>query len=171
MGEKIIAIQTNIQVLNQKSVESYNQDDYLKEYEPANFMPNAWKLVNIKDAINSDSKSLGKLQREHSREFTESIIQNWLIYLNRTLNLKNAMGTEQIKLASTLICEEFYMLKMADLTLLFKRIISGQYGEFYERLSIDKVITFFRNYLEERFEIAIDQSSRDHINNKQNENI
>ena len=108
-------------------------------------MPNAWKLVNIKDAINSDSKSLGKLQREHSREFTESIIQNWLIYLNRTLNLKNAMGTEQIKLASTLICEEFYMLKMADLTLLFKRIISGQYGEFYERLSIDKVITFFRN--------------------------
>jgi len=53
---------------------------------------------------------------------------------------------------------------------LFKRIISGQFGEFYERLSIDKVMTFFREYREERFEIAIDQSSRDHVNNKQNEN-
>ena len=80
------------------------------------------------------------------------------------------MSEEQMKLAATLICEEFYMLKMSDLTLLFKRIISGQYGEFYERLSIDKVLTFFRNYLEERFEIAIDQSSRNHRDIKQNEN-
>ena len=80
------------------------------------------------------------------------------------------MSIEQIRLAAVLICEEFYMLKMSDLTLLFKRIISGQYGEFYERLSIDKVLTFFRNYLEERFEIAIDQSSRDHRDVKQNEN-
>jgi hypothetical protein len=79
------------------------------------------------------------------------------------------MSEEQMKLASVLICEEFYMLKMADLTLLFKRIISGQYGEFYERLSINKVLTFFRNYLEERFEIAIDQSSRNHRDVKQNE--
>ena len=159
-----------MQVSKQKLVEIYSQDELIKQYAPNNFMPNAWKLVSIKDAINSNSYSLGKLQREHSRKFTESIISNWLIYLNETLNLNNDMSIEQIRLASVLICEEFYMLKMSDLTLLFKRIISGQYGEFYERLSIDKVLTFFRNYLEERFEIAIDQSSRDHRDVKQNEN-
>ena len=171
MGEKTIPTPTNMQVSKQKLVEIYSQDELIKQYAPAKFMLNAGKLVSIKDAINSNSYSLGKLQREHSRKFTESIISNWLIYLNETLNLNNDMSIEQIRLASVLICEEFYMLKMADLTLLFKRIISGQYGEFYERLSIDNVITFFRNYLEERFEIAIDQSSRDHINNKQNEKI
>ena len=80
------------------------------------------------------------------------------------------MSETQMILASQLICEEFYMLKMSELTLLFKRIISGQYGEFYERLSIDKVLTFFRKYLEERFEIAIDESSRNHRDLKQNEN-
>ena len=133
-------------------------------------MAHAGKLVSVNDAINSPSHSLGKIQREQSKKFTEGLVLIWLMYLNEILNLNKPMSEEQMKLAAVLICEEFYMLKMSDLTLLFKRIISGQYGEFYERLSIDKVLTFFRNYLEERFEIAIDQSSRDHRDVKQNEN-
>ena len=133
-------------------------------------MAHAGKLVSVTDAINSPSHSLGKIQREQSKKFTEGLVLVWLMYLNEILNLNKPMSEEQMKLASVLICEEFYMLKMSDLTLLFKRIISGQYGEFYERLSINKVLTFFRNYLEERFEIAIDQSSRDHRDVKQNEN-
>ena len=133
-------------------------------------MAHAGKLVSVTDAINSPSHSLGKIQREQSKKFTEGLVLVWLMYLNEILNLNKPMSEEQMKLAAVLICEEFYMLKMSDLTLLFKRIISGQYGEFYERLSIDKVLTFFRNYLEERFEIAIDQSSRNHRDIKQNEN-
>ena len=132
-------------------------------------MAHAGKLVSVTDAINSPSHSLGKIQREQSKKFTEGLLLVWLMYLNEILNLNKPMSEDQMKLASVLICEEFYMLKMSDLTLLFKRIISGQYGEFYERLSIDKVLTFFRNYLEERFEIAIDQSSRNHRDIKQNE--
>jgi hypothetical protein len=132
-------------------------------------MAHAGKLVSVTDAINSPSHSLGKIQREQSKKFTEGLVLVWLMYLNEILNLNKPMSEEQMKLAAVLICEEFYMLKMSDLTLLFKRIISGQYGDFYERLSINKVLTFFRNYLEERFEIAIDQSSRDHRDVKQNE--
>jgi len=133
-------------------------------------MAHAGKLVSVTDAINSPSHSLGKIQREQSKKFTEGLVLVWLMYLNEILNLNKPMSEEQMKLAAVLICEEFYMLKMSDLTLLFKRIISGQYGEFYERISINKVLTFFRNYLEERFEIAIDQSSRNHRDVKQNEN-
>ena len=163
MGEKIIPIKQAIQQTSKKIL--------LTRYNPSNCMAHAGKLVSVNDAINSPSHSLGKIQREQSKKFTEGLVLIWLMYLNEILNLNKPMSEEQMKLASTLICEEFYMLKMADLTLLFKRIISGQYGEFYERLSIDKVLTFFRNYLEERFEIAIDQSSRAHRDLKQDEFI
>ena len=161
MGEKIIPIKQAIQQTSKKIL--------LSRYNPSNCMAHAGKLVSVTDAINSPSHSLGKIQREQSKKFTEGLVLVWLMYLNEILNLNKPMSEEQMKLASVLICEEFYMLKMSDLTLLFKRIISGQYGEFYERLSIDKVLTFFRNYLEERFEIAIDQSSRNHRDVKQNE--
>ena len=163
MGEKIIPIKQAIQQTSKKVL--------LTRYNPSNCMAHAGKLVSVNDAINSPSHSLGKIQREQSKKFTEGLVLIWLMYLNEILNLNKPMSEEQMKLASTLICEEFYMLKMADLTLLFKRIISGQYGEFYERLSIDKVLTFFRNYLEERFEIAIDQSYRAHRDLKQDEFI
>ena len=161
MGEKIIPIKQAIQQTSKKIL--------LSRYNPSNCMAHAGKLVSVTDAINSPSHSLGKIQREQSKKFTEGLVLVWLMYLNEILNLNKPMSEEQMKLASVLICEEFYMLKMSDLTLLFKRIISGQYGDFYERLSINKVLTFFRNYLEERFEIAIDQSSRNHRDVKQNE--
>jgi len=118
-----------------------------------------------------DSHSIGKLQRDESKNFAEGLLLGWLVYLNEILNLKNPMSETQMILASQLICEEFYMLKMSELTLLFKRIISGQYGKFYERLDIPTILTCFRKYLEERFEIAIDESSRNHRDLKQNESI
>ena len=118
-----------------------------------------------------DSHSIGKIQREESKNFADALLLGWLVYLNEILNLKNSMSESQMMLASQLICEEFYMLKMSELTLLFKRIISGQYGKFYERLDIPTILTCFREYLEERFEIAIDESSRNHRDQKQNESI
>ena len=72
------------------------------------------------------------------------------------------MSEEQVRLCSGMIVEEFYMLKISDLTLLFKRIISGSYGEFYERLGIDKILKFFRTYLEERYDEAARQSQQVH---------
>ena len=140
-------------------------------YSPSQCLLKLNDIISVEDAINSDMHSIGRLQREESKKFTRGLVIVWLAYLNKMLNLNKSMSETQIKLASSLICEDFYMLKMSDLTLIFRRIISGQYGEFFERLSIDKVLTFFREYREERFEIAINESERAHINNKQNQNI
>ena len=125
-------------------------------------MAHAGKIVSVTDAINSPSHSLGKIQREQSKKFTEGLLLVWLMYLNEILNLNKPMSEDQMKLASVLICEEFYMLKISDLTLLFKRIISGSYGEFYERLGIDKILKFFRAYLEERYDEASRMSQQVH---------
>jgi len=76
------------------------------------------------------------------------------------------MTEEQIEMCAAEIVNEYFALKMSDLTLLFKRIISGVYGEFYESLSISKVLTFFREYYEERLTIGAEMSQREHFNFK-----
>ena len=76
------------------------------------------------------------------------------------------MNEDQLKLASEMILSEFYALKMADLTLLFKKIIGGVYGEFYESLTIPKLIGFFRQYFDDRCNLAMEQSQRDHLEHK-----
>ena len=127
-------------------------------------MLHSGKVKTIEEAINSKAPSIGKFQNQQGKQFTEGLITFWLLYLNKVLNLNKPMSEEQINLCSSMIVDEFYMLKISDLTLLFKKIISGQYGEFYERLSIDKVLTFFREYLEERYTLAGEASAREHEN-------
>lgn len=112
--------------------------------------------------MNAVAPTLGTIQREKGREFTEGLIMGWLVYLNDILNLNKPMTEDQIEMCAVEVNNEFYGLKMSDLTLLFKRIISGAYGEFYESLTIPKVLTFFRTYFDERCELAEMQSLRAH---------
>ena len=113
-------------------------------------------------ALDSKSPTIGAMQREKNKAFTESLIIIWLAYLNQMLNLNKPMHDDQIEMCATEIMNEFYMLNFSDLTLLFKRIISGQFGKFYESLSIADVLTFFREYNEERYTIASQRTLRKH---------
>lgn len=146
------------------AIQQSSKKNLLEKYSPKNCMLHSDKVKTIEEAINSKAPSIGKFQNQQGKQFTEGLITFWLLYLNKVLNLNKPMSEEQINLCSSMIVEEFYMLKVSDLTLLFKKIISGQYGEFYERLSIDKVLTFFREYLEERYTLAGEASQRDHEN-------
>ena len=122
------------------------------------------KVKTIDQAMNAPSVTIGTMQREKGRDFTEGLIAGWLIYLNHILNLNKPMSEDQIEMAATEIVNEYYGLKFSDLTLIFKRIISGSYGEFYESLSIPKVLSWFRQYFEERCQIAENNSQQTHNN-------
>jgi hypothetical protein len=125
-------------------------------------MRHAGKLATIEDAMNSPAPTLGTFHREKSRDFTIGLVMGWLVYLNDLLNLKKPMSEDQIEMCAIEITDTFYTLKMSDLAYLFRRIISGQYGEFYESLTISKVLTFFREYFDERCRHAARESERRH---------
>lgn len=116
------------------------------------------KVKTIENAMNTESPTIGTMHREKGRDFTEGLIMGWLVYLNDILNLNKPMSEDQIEMCAIEIANEYYALKFSDLTLLFKRIISGTYGEFYESLSISKVLSFFREYFNERCGLAEQES-------------
>lgn len=125
-------------------------------------MRHGGKLTTIDTAMNTTAPTLGTLHREKSKDFAIGLTMGWLVYLNDILNLNKPMTEDQIELCAIEIVETYYTLKMSDLTFLFKKIISGAYGEFYESLSIPKVLSFFRHYFEERCTLAEHQSQRHH---------
>ena len=151
------------------SIQKTSSKKLLQDYNPSNCMSHAGKMITVADAINSKAPSLASFKRDQSKDFTVNFVMVWLVYLNNILNLNKPMSEEQVRLCAGMIVEEFYMLKISDLTLLFKRIISGSYGEFYERLGIDKILKFFRSYLEERYDEASRMSQQVH-NDRQSDN-
>lgn len=129
-------------------------------------MKHAGKLRTLENAIDAQTPTLGLIVKHKGKDFTEAFLEGWLIYLNKILNLKNPMTEEQIQLASIEILNEFRFFKISDLTFLFRRIVSGHYGEFYESLSIQKILTYFREYFGERLEVAEMISDRIHNDTK-----
>lgn len=73
------------------------------------------------------------------------------------------MNAPQISLCAEMVLQEydFKNLKIADLNLLTKQVISGQYGEFYESISIPKVIEWFRKYFDFRCDLGAVNSVTD----------
>lgn len=82
------------------------------------------------------------------------------------------MSEIQIQLCATHILSEYKHLKISELTYLFNQIITGQYGEFYESLSISKLLTFFRDYEKQRTETVLQEAERQHneFRNLENQN-
>lgn len=120
------------------------------------------KLKTISDAINSKAPTLSALKKDTGTEFTHSFIILWLVYLNKLLDLKNPMNEEQLELCAESILSEFYALKISDLTFVFKEIVSGKHGKFYERLSISDILSIFTNYFNERCDVAESETLRQH---------
>lgn len=120
------------------------------------------KLSSPLVAADAQAPSVARVQREYGEEFAKGFVMAWLVYLNEVLNLNKPMNETQIELCANSVMKEFYYLKISDLSLLFHRIITGQYGEFYESLSIAKLLSFFREYEKERTEMVLEENDRQH---------
>lgn len=132
-------------------------------------MKHVGKLKDVTTAMNLPAPTMGAIWRERGEEFSKAYVALWLIYINEVLDLNRPMNEHQIELCTQNILNEFSYLKVTDLTLLTNRIITGEYGEFYERISITKVLSIFREYTNERFELAENESYSKHIEFKQNQ--
>jgi tRNA(His) 5'-end guanylyltransferase len=54
----------------------------------------------------------------------------WLVYLNKLLDLKKPNERRTTRLMCRTVLSDFYALKISDMTLVFKEIVSGKHGKF-----------------------------------------
>ena len=141
--------------------------ELLQSFSPAKYFKNTKVKTLEQAALDKQSPTLGSMIRDNGREFSEGILEAWILFLNESLALKRQMSDQQIEMASDMILEEYGSLRFADLTVLFKSIIKGDYGSFYESLSIDKLMSFFKDYFDKRCEVSAVSSDSKHYEFRQ----
>ena len=102
----------------------------------------------------ANEPTLGALSRTYGNEFCENYLCVWLIEVQEMIGVKNKMNDSQIAMCAQMVLEEFKYLNLADIQLVCKRAIKGYYGQFFESVSIPKVIEWFKLYFDERCESA-----------------
>ena len=115
-------------------------------------------IKGVSDALSRNTVSLVDIKKGKGQAFLRSYIALWLIELNELLNLKNPLSEAQITL-----CTE-------QISLIFKRIVSGEFGELYERISMPKLMSIFRQYDQERTEVVVTQNQQAHEQFRYQEN-
>lgn len=117
------------------------------------------KLVTVKtvnDALKiahdypSKFPSLAKIRTHYGSEATERIIKLYLIELTELVNLKRPLTEKQIETIAMEVVARHYAMTIADIHVIFKKAINGEYGSLYESLDVPKVLTWFDDYFSER---------------------
>lgn len=127
-------------------------------------------IKGVSDALSRNTVSLLDIKKGKGQAFLRNYIALWLIELNELLNLKNPLSEAQITLCTEQIITDYSFLKLSELSLIFKRIVSGEFGELYERISMPKLMTIFRQYEQERTEVVTSESQQSHESFRYREN-
>ena len=135
--------------------------EYLTIYAPKALARYYGEIRTVAQALAAPSHSVGRLKNVLGTEKVEALIKLQLVYLNEMLNLKRPLGELQIDEIAAEVVAIHHNLTMADVHVIMRRARSGHYGEFYESLTMPKVLSWFGDYFEERCDVAA-QRSMDH---------
>ena len=140
----------------------------MKTYNPANCLENPTVKTIQQAFIDKNSPTLAGVQRQNGQNIASAMIKTWLIYLNEALNSKTPFTEQQINIGSGIILSDFYMLRFADLTVLFRNIIKSEYGKQYGSLTMQRLLELFKEYFEERCNLSEAHNYSRTIEHRQN---
>ena len=118
--------------------------------------------------MDKKTPTLASIQREKGNKIASAMIKTWLIYLIDALNSTRPFTEKQISIASVHILSSYYMLRFADLTVLFNNIIKSEYGKEYGSLTMRRLLELFKEYFEERCNLSEAHNYSRSIEHRQN---
>ena len=113
-------------------------------------------IEGVISVINSEGlQSFGRM----NPEFVKSVLMVWLIGLNEFIygnDMQKSLTENQIESTAETLIEmpEFRNITIADLSLVFKKAYSGEFGELYGRIRPDVIMKWFVKYFDNRCSVA-----------------
>lgn len=117
----------------------------------------------LSDAIDSGTPALATIRKTNGDKYVSAYLKMWIIYFQSMLNVKNKLTEDMIDLLAENILSSYWYLTIADIKNVFVWALNGVYGEFYEAVSIPKVMKWFEDYTEKRFEVCEQRSINRHM--------
>ena len=124
-------------------------------------------VKSLPDIYRQKTPSLAKLRREMGEDYALKYLMQWIILLNKMVNVGNKMQAFQVKYTAKLIMNENPLLTIADIKYVFDRAVSGHYGELYNRLDSAVMCRWFRQHWDERLDAAGAESETRHSEKKE----
>lgn len=108
----------------------------------------------VEKVFESETPSLASISRHCGTGKAKAWVEAWILELLDFINVKQSMGVAQISLTADFILERYACLTVADIQLVFKRAMAGDYGPFYGKLDGSMILGWLRTYFDQRCDAA-----------------
>ncbi len=113
-------------------------------------------ITTVRQSIESDFPSINKIVKKLGYTETASLIVLQIVKLEKMLNQQKQLEPEAIaEIAKSVVdlCLECGVnINAADIDIIFKRAIRGEYGRFYGSIGSQEIIGWFNRYITEKAE-------------------
>ena len=116
------------------------------------------KVDNVPAAIEAQTPSLAAINKKFGYDFTQAYIEGWIVNLRDFLNVGKKMTDQQTQETAMMILDEFYNITIADINLIFKKAKLGHWGQIYDRLDGQVILSWVDKYFNERCRAAAEIS-------------
>lgn len=116
--------------------------------------------------MNAPMPKLRDLIRTVGDRAVEAYLKLWLIDLNNILDLKKPLSEAQIDDLAFRICDKYRTLNIAEINLVFNRAKNGECGGILDRVHVPTVMSWFKDFFDERCNVAAEQSYQNHVQAK-----
>lgn len=137
-----------------------NKAEFIQKYDPAAMITSCRKVKTPAQAIEKDPNGVAFYAKHLGEDAIMAVIELHLIALNQSVNVGQPLTKFQIKEIAIEILSEFYYLSMVEINLIFRRAKRGDFGKLYGVLNMVDVLTWFREYSEERAAHFIQESTK-----------
>ncbi|MBQ6083007.1 MAG: hypothetical protein IJK92_01460 [Bacteroidales bacterium] len=112
------------------------------------------KIVTVRQSIESGFPSINKIVKTIGFKETASVIVMQIVRLETLLNLTKPLPPESLaEIASTVVdvcLESGININAADIDIVFRRVMKGEYGRFYGSIGMQDVVGWFNSYISEK---------------------
>lgn len=127
------------------------------------------EVRSISAAIHSGIPSIGKMKTVYGDTEVNAVVASMVIGFVKFVNVGKTMNAEQVTETTKLLRQYFPHFNLADLKLFFEKMKMGYYGQFYDRLDGQLILSKMEEYNQERMNEFESAKSEEHNRLKREE--
>jgi hypothetical protein len=137
-------------VKNNQELVTITASQFLTDFSIPKIQKQLRKIDNIPAAIEIKTPSIASISKKFGEDFTQAYIEGWIVNLRDFLNVGKKMTDQQTQETAMMIMDLYYNITIVDINLIFRKAKLGQWGQIYDRLDGQIILSWFEKYFNER---------------------
>jgi hypothetical protein len=102
--------------------------------------------------------TMGTVKKVYGDGFAQAYIETWIVNVSEFINIGKNMNLNQVCETAQMILDDYPYFTLADINLVFKKAKKGDFGQIYDRLDGQIILSWFLKYNMIRCSEAEEQS-------------